>query len=252
MSGGAVTVGHDGDPPESSPQLTVVLDSFYMDLTEVTLKRYERYRQALNEERGRKVVAEPENASSPPEFPVLGLTLKQAEFYAHWAHKELPTEAEWERAARGEASFPHPWGNGRAIWSQARKQNTITAVKTFGTDVSPFGIYDLAGNAREWCTDRWSADGVRRRAQQELVAYSPAERWKGAAHRHGAGRSFHVVKGKSAPAGMPGIARVMSSTQPAFHRARRLPLRAAAERQELTAGDGQSRKAALGQLRTSS
>jgi formylglycine-generating enzyme len=190
VTGGAVAVGHDGEPAESSPQITIVLDSFYMDLTEVTLKRYERYRQALNEERGRKVVAEPENASSPPEFPVLGLTLKQAEFYAHWAHKELPTEAEWERAARGEEAFAHPWGNGRAIWSQTRKRDTITAVKLFGTDVSPFGIYDLAGNAREWCSDRYSATAF---DDAQKSSHTPLRNWKGA--RSAQPADFHVVKG---------------------------------------------------------
>ena len=120
VTGGAVIVGHDGDPAESSPQITVVVDSFYMDRSEVTLARYKRYRKEVNEEHGRHAVQEPDNASSPADFPVLGVTLKQAEFYAHWAKKELPTEAEWERAARGEAAFAHPWGNGRAIWSQAR------------------------------------------------------------------------------------------------------------------------------------
>jgi hypothetical protein len=190
VTGGAVTVGHDGEPPESSPQITVVLDSFYMDLTEVTLDRFERYRKAINDERGPRAVQEPENSKSPPNFPVLGVVLKQAEFYAHWAHKEIPTEAEWERAARGEAAFPHPWGSGRAIWSQPRNRDTITAVKTFGTDVSPFGIYDLAGNAREWCSDRWSPYAF---AEAQKSSRAPLRNWKGA--RSAEPAEFHVVKG---------------------------------------------------------
>jgi sulfatase modifying factor 1 len=189
VTGGAVIVGHDGDPPESSPQITVVVDSFYMDVSEVTLARYKRYRKEVNEEHGRHAVLEPDNASSPPDFPVLGVTLKQAEFYAHWAKKELPTEAEWERAARGEAAFAHPWGNGRAIWSQARKRNTITPAKSFGTDVSPFGIYDLAGNAREWCTDRWSATAF---ADAQKSSSNPLRNWKGPRN---APVDIHVVKG---------------------------------------------------------
>jgi sulfatase modifying factor 1 len=190
VTGGAVIIGHDGDPPESSPQITVVLDSFYMDVTEVTLERYGHYRKAINEERGPRAVQEPENAKSPPNFPVLGVLLKQAQFYAHWAHKELPTEAEWERAARGESAFAHAWGNGRAIWSQTRKRDTITAVKTFGTDVSPFGIYDLAGNAREWCSDRWSPTAF---ADAQKSSSVPLRNWKGAKNAQPA--DFHVVKG---------------------------------------------------------
>jgi formylglycine-generating enzyme required for sulfatase activity len=189
VTGGAVTVGHNDDPPESSPQITVLLDSFYMDVTEVTLARYERYRQAVNEEHGRHAVLEPDNAKSPPDFPVLGVTLKQAEFYAHWAQKELPTEAEWERAARGEAVFSHPWGNGRAIWSQVRAADTITPVKTFATDVSPFGIYDLAGNAREWCSDRWSPTAF---ADAQKSSQNPLRNWKGPRN---APADVHVVKG---------------------------------------------------------
>jgi formylglycine-generating enzyme required for sulfatase activity len=191
VTGGAVTVGHDGGPPESSPQINVVLDTFYMDVTEVTLERYERYRQALNEERGRSVVPLPENSTSPPNFPVLGVTYKQAEFYAHWAQKELPTETEWERAARGESAFAHPWGNGRAIWTRERKRNTISAAKSFMTDISPFGIYDLAGNAREWCSDRWSPHAFEEAAQNS--SRTQLRNWKGP---HSAEQAdFHVVKG---------------------------------------------------------
>lgn len=190
VTGGAVTVGHDGEPPESSPQITIVLDSYYMDVTEVTLKQYERYRNALNEERGRNVVPEPANAKSPADFPVLGVTLKQCEFYARWAKKELPTEAEWERAARGEAAFVHPWGNGRAIWSVPRKRDTITAVKSFGTDASPYGIYDLAGNAREWCSDRYSDTAF---AEAQKLSQTPLRNWKGT--RTAQPADFHVVKG---------------------------------------------------------
>ncbi len=189
--GGAATVGHDGEPPESSPQITVVVDSFYMDITETTLARYQRYRNAFNEERGRNSAPVPGNSDSPPNFPALGLTFKQAEFYAKWAQKALPTEAEWERAARGEAAFAHPWGNGRAIWTSARKPDTITAVKSFGTDVSPFGVFDMAGNAREWCLDHWSPNAFA--AAHKAAARNQLRNWKGP---HSAEPvNYHVVKG---------------------------------------------------------
>ncbi len=190
ITGGAATVGHDGEPEEASPQITVVVDSFYMDITETTLAQFERYRKAFNEEHGHKA-ALPANSTSPPSFPALGLTYKQAEFYAKWAQKALPTEAEWERAARGEGAFPHPWGNGRAIWSQPRKPDTITAVKSFGTDVSPFGIYDMAGNAREWCLDHWSPTAFT--AAHKASARSQLRNWKGP--RAADPVNFHVVKG---------------------------------------------------------
>lgn len=190
VKGGAVTVGHDGGPPESSPQITVVLDSFYMDVNEVTLGQYQRFREALKAENGRNVIPAPADGSSPPNFPALGMTLVQAQFYAHWAGKELPTESEWERAARGELAFNHPWGNGRAIWREARGPDDISPVKSFRTDVSPFGIYDMAGNAREWCVDRYSPTAF---ADALKSSSGPLRNWKGAPKAQPA--DFHVVKG---------------------------------------------------------
>ncbi|HUE15468.1 MAG TPA: SUMF1/EgtB/PvdO family nonheme iron enzyme [Planctomycetaceae bacterium] len=189
VTGGAVVVGHDGGPPESSPQLSVVLDSFYMDVNEVTVRQYERFRKALKEERGRNVVGEPKNVSSPPDFPALGVTLTQAQFYARWAGKQIPTEAEWERAARGEAAFDHPWGNGRTIWKHARTYDEIDPVKSFRTDVSPFGIYDLAGNAREWCVDNYSPTAF----ADAKASNGQLRNWKGP--RIGQPENAHVVKG---------------------------------------------------------
>jgi formylglycine-generating enzyme required for sulfatase activity len=208
VTGGAVVVGHDGGPPESSPQISVVLDSFYMDVTEVTVGQYERFRKALKEEKGRNIIAEPQNAASPPDFPALGVTLTQAQFYARWAGQEIPTEAEWERAARGEAAFDHPWGNGRAIWKRARGFDQIDPVKSFRTDVSPFGIYDLAGNAREWCVDHYSPTAF---ADALKASNGQLRNWKGP--RTGQQENSHVVKGNGPHwdawyrAGMNGLGR---------------------------------------------
>ncbi len=193
VPGGAVVIGHDGRPRESSPQINVVIDSFYMDVNEVTLKQFEKFRKYLIEERGRNSVSEAKNFKSPPNFPALGVTLIQADFYAKWAGKEIPTEAEWEHAARGQAGFAHPWGNGRAIWSHARTPDEIDAVRSFRTDVSPYGIYDLAGNAREWCSDRYSptafADALKSAKGGEL------RNWKGPRIADSENENSHVVKG---------------------------------------------------------
>jgi formylglycine-generating enzyme required for sulfatase activity len=190
VTGGASVLGHNGGPPESSPEIRVVLDSFYMDTNEVTLRQYERFREESNEEKGRNFFKPSLNHASGPDYPVLGVTLLQAQSYARWAGKEIPTEAEWERAARGEAGFRHPWGNGRAIWKQDRRLDEIDPVRSFQTDASPFGIYDLAGNAREWCADRYSPTAF------SEAADSPSgqlRNWKGA--RKAKPEDFHVVKG---------------------------------------------------------
>ena len=70
---------------------------------------------------------------------------------------KVTCRTEWERAARTEAGWRTPWGNGRAIWSRSRELHQIDPVMSFRTDVSPYGVFDLAGNAREWVSD-WYSD----------------------------------------------------------------------------------------------
>jgi formylglycine-generating enzyme required for sulfatase activity len=164
-----------------------------MDMTEVTLGQFQEFRKALKSERGRNVIPDPLNASADARYPVLGVTLLQAQFYARRAGKDLPTEAEWERAARGESAFEHPWGNGRAIWKIDRTPGQIGAVKNFPTDRSPFGIYDLAGNAREWCLDRYSPTAF---ADAQKAAPAQLRNWKQTKQAGNAQADpIHVVKG---------------------------------------------------------
>jgi formylglycine-generating enzyme len=149
---GIARVGsHDG-PPEAAPEFVVFLDPFYMDVTEVTIRQFHLFRDDQKEQKKRTPLP-PINETAGGNHPALGIAWGEAKNYTRWAGKDLPTEAEFEKAGRGQDGFRFPWGNDRPVWHRPRTPETIATVGAFRGDVSPFGIYDLAGNAREWVED---------------------------------------------------------------------------------------------------
>jgi formylglycine-generating enzyme required for sulfatase activity len=163
VPGGPAIIGsHDG-PPETQPEFTPFLETYYIDVTEVTLGQYGKFRDDMKRKKNSRVQP-PLNDGQDLQLPALGLPWGVAQAFAHWAGKELPTEAEFEKAARGPNGFRTPWGNGRAVWSRPRTPELISPVASFSTDQSVYGAYDLAGNAQEWCSD-WYSDT----AHQEAV-----------------------------------------------------------------------------------
>lgn len=88
--------------------------------------------------------------------PVVGLKYEQAQSYCAWMGGRLPTEAEWEYAARGTTGNTYPWGNDEPTCDQTNFNNCVggvTRATKYQTDKSPLGVLDMAGNVREWVSD---------------------------------------------------------------------------------------------------
>jgi len=132
------------------PQMVVYLDEFEIDEVEVTYARYEHCVEA-------GVCSLPREPAPSPDHPVL-VEWADANDYCQWVGKRLPTEAEWEKAARGTDGRIYPWGD---EWNPSRLQITFDMDQGFQTipvgrypeGASPYGALDMAGNAAEWVSD---------------------------------------------------------------------------------------------------
>jgi len=136
------------------PERKVNLPEFYIDKTEVTNRQYKEFVDAA----GHRPPPNWANGAYPEsvaDHPVVLVNWFDAADYCKWKGKRLPSEAEWEKAARGTDGRRFPWGNDFDI----KKVNTLgqyggtTPVGMFEDGKSPYGAVDMAGNAQEWTSD---------------------------------------------------------------------------------------------------
>ena len=138
------------------PQHSVYLDSFWIDRNEVT---NEQYRLCVND----GICDEPGNAYYYSDtvfnpYPITFVNWFDAQQYCQWAGRRLPTEAEWEKAARGTEGQLYPWGNDPPNDNLYNHHNADTMSGSFPLGASPYGVLDMAGNVWEWTSDWYQSD----------------------------------------------------------------------------------------------
>ncbi len=199
VPGGNFTFGDD----EVSPLRQLYVDPFYIDRFEVTTARYAKYLEStaspIKPDHWDEIAGERRD-----ELPVIGVSWNEANAYCRWAGRRLPTEAEWEKAARGADARTYPWGEAAPTVNHANYLNTAPApyegalapVGAHPQGQSPHGVDDLAGNASEWVADWFSesfaTDDVYNprgpsEGEKKVIRgggrYDPAERLRAAARQ---------------------------------------------------------------------
>ena len=171
-------VASEGSPNEQ-PVHTVSIDAFYIDKYEVTNAQYKQFVDAnpqWQKDRIDKALHDGSylalwNGNDYPNgranYPVVYVSWYAAVAYAQWAGKRLPTEAEWEYAARGGLSGKkYPWGNDLDSSKANYNYNAGDTTPVGNYLPNGYGLYDMAGNVWEWCLDEYNAD---------FYAHSPRE-----------------------------------------------------------------------------
>jgi len=137
------------------PQHSVWVDDFYIDVHEVTNAQYKVFLDSMHVEPPPRWVGGNYGIGEDG-IPVAQVTWTNAAAYARFVGKRLPTEAEWEKAARGTDARRYPWGN-RFDTHRCNNGDSPLPIMSFPGGVSPYGCFDMAGNVAEWVADRYTA-----------------------------------------------------------------------------------------------
>jgi formylglycine-generating enzyme required for sulfatase activity len=142
--------------PQERPQHRVHVPEFLIDKTEVTWRQFRKFAEATG-----TPLQPPPLWGAPDDYPASSIPWEEAKAYCEWVGGRLPTEAEWEKAARGTDARAYPWGD---QWDPDRCNswkggpNRPVAVGSFADCISPYGLLDMAGNMWEWCADLFDED----------------------------------------------------------------------------------------------
>jgi len=170
---GEFLMGDNNSARNERPEHTVVLDSYYIDQFEVTMNRYQKFLDETDHDFP-PLWDDGAAFEGAADHPAVGMAWGSAQAYCQWAGKRLPTEAEWEKAARGTDGRRYPWGHMQPFVDIARYNLGTTGWVSYAITLapvtsgvsgmsirhglktgtkSPYGLYHMAGNASEWVND---------------------------------------------------------------------------------------------------
>jgi formylglycine-generating enzyme required for sulfatase activity len=167
---GPFTMGSNDGLPNERPEHQVTIDLYYIDQYEVSMTLYDKFLRDANHDS--PPTWDDEATSTVGDRPAVGMGWGDAAAYCKWAGKRLPTEAEWEKAARGVDGRRYPWGHmqpfvdianyNRGVWVSEAVTLVAVGGGVEGMSVrhglkqggrSPYGLHHMAGNAAEWVAD---------------------------------------------------------------------------------------------------
>ena len=161
---------------DEKPQREVYLDAYWIDRTEVTNAMFQRFVAAT----GHDAESAWRNAASrKPDHPVRYVNWFDADAYCRWAGRSLPTEAQWEKAARGTDGRKYPWGNDAPDESRCNSNVNVgitTPVGNYPASASPYGALDMAGNVWEWVADWYDGEYYRSAPRENPTGPDSGER----------------------------------------------------------------------------
>lgn len=161
---GEFTMGSNERLSDEGPEHKVTLPAYYLDKYEVTNLQYKQF----IDDTGRRSPPHFENRTYPEgtaDHPVVFVSWMDADAYCKWAGKRLPTDAEWEKGARGTDARRFPWGNEFSIdrantpqlWKELNREGGTMPVGSFESGKSAYGLYDMSGNVWEWTASWYEA-----------------------------------------------------------------------------------------------
>ena len=192
-----------------TPKHAVYLDAYYISKYPVTNAQYRAFVEATahkppyDTERKQSIWEQP--AFSDPQQPVVGVTWFDAAAFCDWVGGKLPTEAQWEKAARGTDGRTYPWGNqppNRKIAAYSKYVGYPVKVGSYPENVSPYGVMDMAGNVFEWCRDAYNAAFYRHSPPKNPVYLSR-------------GKTDYVIRGGAFDYGTPFLRSALRMRLPA-------------------------------------
>jgi|TARA_B100002003_G_C14130545_1_gene543769 formylglycine-generating enzyme required for sulfatase activity len=193
---GEFIMGSKSDKNER-PVHKVFTDSYYIDKYEITVSQFEQF----SKKTGHSMWTQP--SWNKHNHPVVYVTYKDAVAYCKWSGKRLPTEAEWEKAARGTDRRTYPWGNTNVTgqkanfcdincekkWKESFSDDSYTYTSPVGSyenGRSYYGCYDMAGNVSEWCADWYKKDYYKNSGMRNPIGPS-----RGKYRIHRGGSCYH-------------------------------------------------------------